>query len=173
MKVSAAIETLEQSVRDPSAGLPDEVFYYISKTTPLINVDLLITDGAGRVLLAWRDDEYSGTGWHVPGGIVRFKETLEQRIREVARTEIGAAVEFSRVPVAVTQFIRSDRDVRGHFISLLYVCRLAPDFEPENVPHPEGVPGFLKWHDRCPADLLEVQDPYREYIEAAVGQAAR
>ena len=56
MSIADAIDVLDRSVTDPGLGLPDEVFYYISRTTPLVNVDLLIKDEIGRVLLAWRDD---------------------------------------------------------------------------------------------------------------------
>ena len=75
-------------------GLPDEVFYYISRTTPLVNVDLLIKDENGRTLLSWRNDRYAGKGWHVPGGIVRFKETLETRVQKVAEIEVGVNISF-------------------------------------------------------------------------------
>src|SRR4030042_2731238 len=79
LNIAEAIAALDRQVPNPSAGLPEELFLYISRTTPLVNVDLLIKDENGRTLLAWRDDQYSGKGWHVPGGIGRFKEPLERR----------------------------------------------------------------------------------------------
>ncbi|MDB4264988.1 hypothetical protein N9893_02880, partial [bacterium] len=89
MVLKEAITSLDRSIQNATEGLPDEVFYFVSRTTPLVNVDLLIKDEDGRTLLAWRDDLYSGTGWHVPGGIVRFKETFESRVLKVAEIEIG------------------------------------------------------------------------------------
>ena len=53
MEIKEVIEILEKYVSDPSKGLPDEVFFYISRTTPLVNVDLLIKDENGRTLLSW------------------------------------------------------------------------------------------------------------------------
>ena len=58
--VTDAVQILVDAVPDPNTGLPDEIFYYISRTTPFINVDLLIKDAQGRTLLAWRDDEHAG-----------------------------------------------------------------------------------------------------------------
>ena len=55
--------------------LPEELFRFISTISPLVNVDLLIKDDTNRTLLTWRDDEHYGAGWHVPGGIIRFKES--------------------------------------------------------------------------------------------------
>ena len=51
ISISDAIEILERHVPNPSVGLPDEVFYYISKTTPLVNVDLLIKDEQERPII--------------------------------------------------------------------------------------------------------------------------
>ena len=167
MNIPEAIAALERAVPDPSRGLPDEVFYYISKTTPLVNVDLLVKDEKGRTLLAWRDDEYCGKGWHIPGGIVRFRETLEARLRKVAQSEIGADVEFDKVPLAVKECINNERAVRSHFISILYKCSLPGSFSPANTGLAPDAAGHLKWHDACPQDLLRYHEMYRRFIEPA------
>lgn len=149
------------------------MFHYVSRTTPLVNVDLLIKDEKGRTLLTWRSDKYCGKGWHIPGGIIRFKETFETRLRKVAETEVGAEVLFDPVPLAVRQCVNRDRAVRGHFISLLYRCGLPSSFVPANGDRSPATPGFIKWHDSCPADLLEVQEMYREYINGAAPGAGK
>jgi colanic acid biosynthesis protein WcaH len=166
LKTADAISILLKRVPNPSKGLPDEVFYYISRTTPLVNVDLLIKDENSRTLLSWRDDPYAGKGWHVPGGIVRFKETLEERVIKVAETEIGAPIRFKPIPIALKQVINPDRDIRGHFISILYKCFLPKTFIPQNRGLSEKDRGYLKWHDHCPANLIKVHGIYRRYINA-------
>lgn len=164
MNLKKAIDFLKQTVPDPTAGLPDEVFYYVSQTTPLINVDLLIKDEDRRTLLAWRDDKYSGKGWHIPGGIVRFKERLETRVKKVAESEIGTKVEFDPTPIALNQLIHDDRDTRGHFISILYNCFLTSNFTPGNGSLSQKDAGYLKWHKKCPDNLLGFHEIYRSYI---------
>jgi colanic acid biosynthesis protein WcaH len=166
MNIKEAISELDKQVANPSAGLPDDVFCYISRTTPLVNVDLLIQDEQKRTLLSWRDDLYYGKGWHVPGGIVRFKETMEERVNEVARIEIGAVVGFDPSPIAVTQFMHPERKERGHFISFLYRCFLSSAFVPENKGLSHKDAGFLLWHSSCPDNLLECQKMYRKFISA-------
>lgn len=162
--LAEAVKVLADAVPDPSAGLPDEVFYYISATTPLINVDLLIKDERGRTLLAWRNDQHAGTGWHIPGGIIRFKETIAERIRQVALSEIGVMVDFDPDVVAIQEMIHHDRDVRGHFISLLYNCRLDSSFVPQNPGLTPADAGFLQWHEYCPENMIVYHDVYRKYI---------
>jgi colanic acid biosynthesis protein WcaH len=164
MNIIDAIKLLEERVPNPSEGLPDEIFYYASRLTPLVNVDLLVKDKNNRVLLSWRHDRYAGEGWHLPGGIVRFRETLEERVRKVAEKEIGVAVDFDPVPVEVNQIIIKEIKDRSHFISILYNCRLSADFVPENKRLAETDAGYLKWHDGCPDDLLKLHNIYRKFL---------
>ena len=163
MNINEAIKFLEKQVPNPSKGLPDEVFFYISRVTPLVNVDLLIKDENGRTLLAWRNDKYTGRGWHVPGGIIRFREKLETRILKVAETEIGADVKFNPVPIAINHMI-CERSTRGHFVSILYKCFLSGKFIPKNKGLSSKDAGYLKWHGSCPKDLIKVQRIYKKYI---------
>lgn len=164
LNISEAIAVLDRHVPNPSAGLPDELFYYISRMTPLVNVDLLIKDERERTLLAWRNDEWAGKGWHVPGGIVRFKETLESRLLKVAQSEIGIEVGFDPTPLALNQLIHPDREIRSHFISFLYKCFLPGAFAPRNEGLSPGDRGFLLWHESCPENLLRYHEIYRKYI---------
>lgn len=165
MNTEEALKFLGKQIPNPTSGLPEEVFLFVSRLTPMVNVDLLIKDEAGRTLLAWRDDSFSGAGWHIPGGIVRFKEQLETRIRKVAKTEIGTEVEFERIPVAINEVI-CKHDIRGHFISLLYKCFLSGKYSlKKNKGLAEKDIGYLKWHDSCPANLIKVHEMYRKFIE--------
>jgi len=164
LNISDAIAILDKQTLNPSTGLPEELFFYISRTTPLVNVDLLIKDENKRTLLSWRDDKYCGKGWHLPGGIVRFKETLETRVKKVAETEIGVDMDFNTTPIALNQVIIPEHNIRGHFISILYKCFLHGTFIPENKGlSPEDV-GYLMWHDFCPDNLVKVHEMYRKYV---------
>lgn len=163
MDTGGAIEFLEKKIPNPSSGLPEEVFRFISRVTPIVNVDLLIKDEKGRVLLAYRDDPFVGAGWHLPGGIVRFKEKLERRLLKVMEAEIGTLVEFDPVPVTVNQII-CKHNTRGHFISILYKCFLSGKYIPKNKGLSKKDNGYLKWHASCPEDLIKVHQIYKKYI---------
>lgn len=164
MNIADAIAVLNKHVPNPSAGLPEDIFYYISSVTPMINVDLLIKDENGRILLSWRNDQYAGCGWHLPGGIVRFRETLETRLKKVAETEVGASMGYDPNPIAINEIINHERNIRGHFISLLYKCSLSSAFVPKNKGISKTDAGYLMWHDTCPDDLLKLQEIYRKYL---------
>ena len=79
MNLTSAIHKIEKQIHNPKQGLPEEIFLFATRITPMINVDLLIKDYNGNTLLTWRDDGYHKPGWHIPGGIIRLKEKLAKR----------------------------------------------------------------------------------------------
>ena len=160
-----AFAVLDAWVGEPSGGLPEEFFLFLSRFTPLVNVDLLIQDDRHRTLLTWRQDETYGAGWHVPGGIIRYKETAAHRIRATASRELGAEVAFDPEPIAVEEAMDPDRRDRGHFISLLYRCRLLGPPDP-GFQYVQGEPrrDQWAWHEGCPPDLIAVQARYRRFF---------
>ena len=89
MNIRSLIDSLESIIENPSIGLPVDIFLFASRITPMVNVDLLIRNEQGQTLLTWREDDFYGPGWHVPGGIVRFKEPIADRISAVASGELG------------------------------------------------------------------------------------
>jgi colanic acid biosynthesis protein WcaH len=162
--MAALIRELERRI-DAGSGLPEELFLFVSRITPLVNVDLLIQDESRRTLLTWRSDRFHGPGWHVPGGIIRSKETAADRIRMVATQELGAAVQFGATPILVHESIVPDLRDRGHFISLLYKCQLAGALDPYRRYTPEApLQDQWQWHDRCPENLIRAQRAYRAFI---------
>ncbi|HEC73673.1 MAG TPA: NUDIX hydrolase [Methylophaga aminisulfidivorans] len=164
MNLDNAINQIDSSIYDANKGLGIKVFELVSRLTPLVNVDLLIKDSKNRTLLAWRDDKFAGKGWHIPGGIVRYKETMEQRIEQVAITEIGHNVDFNPTPITMNEIIRP-HSTRGHFISFLYACSIDCDFVPNNSNLTAEDVGYLAWHAQCPDNLIHVHELYRPFIE--------
>lgn len=166
MTIQSAVDILNGFVPDPTQGLPEELFRFASAIVPMVNVDLLIQNDQGQTLLTWREDEFFPPGWHIPGGIIRYKETAHDRIRAVAAKELGAAVRSSETPIAFNEIIMEPSwRIRGHFISLLYRCELlespaAP--ESINMNSPRG--GEWAWHYGCPERLYKSQEFYRKFI---------
>ncbi len=145
---------------DPGGGLPDPVFQFALDIVPMINVDLLLRDAAGRVLLAWRDDAF-GRGWHVPGGIIRRGESFADRIAAVARLELGTTVAHEAEPCRVSQL---PNDGRGHFISLLFRCALAAPLDPAALAGAVPRAGDLSWCAGAPAALYPAHEIYRALL---------
>jgi len=165
MGLNDHIDAIESAVADPRQGLPDEVFGLVTRLTPMANVDLLIRNDRRETLLTWRDDGVY-RGWHIPGGIIRYKERMAARVAEVARLELGAEVTIKGAPIAVNEVIHLERVVRGHFIAFLFECELAGS-PSESLRYDGGEPahGQWAWHGACPPDIIASHEMYRRFFD--------
>ncbi|WP_195274234.1 hypothetical protein [Blautia massiliensis (ex Durand et al. 2017)] len=121
-------------------------------------------------MFLWRDDEQCGAGWHLPGGCVRLKETLEQRLHVCAKSELGTDVLCDMKPVLITENIEPKRDRgRTHFISFLYQCVPVDKVQLRLLDNQE-IKGHLGWFNHIPEHFLPVQDFYRETITKILEQ---
>lgn len=155
---------------DPSGlnaekGLPEELFLQVSTLVPIPNVDLFILDEHGRLLLTRREDRYFGKGWHLPGGCIRFKETMMERLERTAMAELGATIRVDREPITIRDVIikeerqgLDDQNMRAHHLAVLFRCYV-DDHKYINQMIEKGEAG---WFERIPEDLLKVHDVYRD-----------
>lgn len=156
------IADVNTALGSPEQGLPDEIFDFVASVVPMTNVDLLIENDKHQILLAWRDDG-KNLGWHIPGGMLRFKETLHERIQKTALNELGCRVEADDEPLKISEIIMPYQR-RGHSISLLYRCRLPKEYRIDNGFKDEHTEGYLRWHDAVPK-LVEGQSCYQAFLE--------
>ena len=164
MELKELLSQVKTHIDDPTQGLPEEVFLFATEITPMVNVDLLIRDEEGRILLSWRDDEFCGCGWHVPGGIVRLKETFEERIQKTALKEIGCTVEHSLQPIEVIPIIHRKQVTRGHFVTFIYECKISEGQVVTNGSKCPGNVGYLEWHREYPENMINVHRFYQKYF---------
>jgi ADP-ribose pyrophosphatase YjhB (NUDIX family) len=143
-------------------GLPQHLFDYVSSVTPLLNVDVIVIDRNSNFMLTWRDDGIYGPGWHVPGGIIRFKESIISRINQVCAHEIGINSIVDIRPVDINQIMNPTRDLRGHFLSILFLARVS--FVANNIANHAilGIEnGERSWFSK-PPDIILPQ--HRRYL---------
>lgn len=171
--VSKAIKELKKAMSidgvDPTNGLPEDLFIFSTTLVPIVNIDLFITNNRHQLLLSWRDDIYHGKGWHIPGGCVRLREKLEERIAKTAEKEIGVPIVYDSKPITVREIIEpdyrpnlTDQLERCHNISFLYKCSIADGYSVAE--RFDGVE--LKWFDSLPDELLKTHvDLYGDIIE--------
>lgn len=168
--LSQAVELLREARLDASTGLPEELFLLISSLIPVPNVDLLITNEKNDILLARRNDCFFEKSWHIPGGCIRYGETMEERIQKTALDELGCPVEFQPRPLAVRSVWRGRNEglkypaERGHNIAVLFACRLPKNFHPDNGDKTEEQNGFLRWFHTLPEDFMTIQHVYDDVL---------
>ena len=163
-ELEQAISIIRDSVNDPEEGLPEEVFLMASGLVPLVNTDLLVRDNSGRILLAWRNDRWWGSGWHVPGGIIRLNETFEERIQQTAINELHTNVQYSESPLEIRPIIDKRFKERSHHITFVYECKVPDDYVIDNGILSINDTGFLAWHERYPDNMLKCHEFYSKYF---------
>ena len=169
MKLQNQISELENHINDPSSGLPDEIFFFATRITPMVNVDLLIQNDRNETLLTWRGGSYYSPGWHIPGGIVRLRESMYDRIDQVAKDELGALVTYNSNPIVINEIIRlPERINRTHFISFLFKAKLSSTPK-QSLQYKNSTPedGQWSWHQSCPSNIIPVHLMYRNIINGA------
>lgn len=170
-KIAGLKAEMQKEQIDPVKGLGSELFLFASTLTPIVNVDLLVTNARGEILLSWRDDPHCGQGWHVPGGCIRLNETFEARIQKTALAELGAEVEFDPTPVGVYEIFAknyrggiADQRERAHFITLAFHCTLPETYQIDPIRLQYETVGSLRWFLELPENLLDIQQCYREHF---------
>jgi len=164
-KLRELLSQMRDVSREANGDLPELLFQYALDIVSTINVDLLVRDETRRILLSWREDEF-GSGWHIPGGVIRRYETFAERISAVANEELAVTVSHEEQPCYVLDNGRLYD--RGHFISLLFRCTPASEFrrpslfgDRERPRHTE-----LAWFDGPPDNLYYTQKSYPDWIWA-------
>lgn len=153
-------------------GLGTELFHFVSSLTPIVNVDLLVYNSKGQFLLAMRDDPYCGKGWHIPGGCIRLRETIDTRIKKVAQNELNLTeFTYDKEPIKVFEIMwdkgqrnLENDDERAHAISLVYKCYAPDSFVIDNKGRAEFEVGYLRWFNKLPNDLLKIQECYKNIL---------
>lgn len=105
-------------IDNPKDGLPQNVFNSLINIIPFISCELIIRTKEG-ILLTWRNDEY-WQGWHIPGGLMRFRDSFDRRIKEVAKIELGVKVKKYKFLFPINYVNCS----RGHAVSLVFLCEI-------------------------------------------------
>ena len=58
------IKNIEKKVKNPNKGLPEEIFLFLTRISPMINVDLLIKNKKKNLTCLEKKGEKYKEGWH-------------------------------------------------------------------------------------------------------------
>lgn len=165
-----AVQILRQAKLNSDEGMPQELFLLLSGLMPLPNVDLLITNDQGQILLTCRRDAWYQHSWHIPGGCMHYGETFLHCVQETAKRELGSEVYAEAEPAAVRNVIRGvdpskeyPRE-RGHNVAILFRCRMPEGWQIDNGSKQEGDDGFAAWFDILPKEFMEIQHVYDDIL---------
>ena len=93
-----------------------------------IDVNPVIVNSEAKIVLAKRTQGIVGGGkWHLPGGRVQYKETLEATLKRIAYTKTNLKIKLlypSLKESLVGIYDNPERDPREHVISIAFLCKI-------------------------------------------------
>ncbi len=106
------------------------------KLTPLVSIDLIIEDKAGRILLGMRENEPAKGFWFVPGGRILKNERIANAFERIIKDELGLEISYDQAEfVGVfehlypTNFAKKE-GFGTHYVVLAHRVKLISDAEP-------------------------------------------
>jgi ADP-ribose pyrophosphatase YjhB (NUDIX family) len=110
--------------------LSDEDYDFIYSRVPRICVDLLVKNDKGQVLLTQRTIEPYINHWHFPGGRIKFRESIEDAAKRIAKGELGLNVDSIGTIVGTCQFPEEyQKGQPRHSISIVHEITLLSGIE--------------------------------------------
>jgi ADP-ribose pyrophosphatase YjhB (NUDIX family) len=103
--------------------LSEKDYNFIYSRTPRLCVDLVIKDKRG-VVLSLRDIEPGKNTWHLPGGRVKFRESIPAAATRIAKAELGIKIKLGKL-IGVMEF--PDEIQKGqqrHSISVAFLATI-------------------------------------------------
>lgn len=110
--------------------LDKKQFLEVVKLTPLVSIDLVVSNSKGEVLLGLRRNEPAMNTWFVPGGRICKDELIDEAFERISLSELGAPLKISDAsPMGVYQHLyetnfAGERGVSTHYIVLAYAVSL-------------------------------------------------
>ena len=71
--------------------LSEADFLDVVRLTPLVSIDLIVTDGTRRVLVGQRRNRPAQGTWFVPGGRIKKDESIDTAFTRIVNDELGVA----------------------------------------------------------------------------------
>ena len=110
--------------------LSREDFATLVRLGPLVSMDLIVHDAAGRVLVGKRSNEPAREFWFVPGGSIKKGERLAEAFGRITVAELGEPMPIERAEFRgvyehfyETNFTRAG-GFGTHYVVLAYDLRL-------------------------------------------------
>ncbi len=147
--------------------LKPDAFLEVVRRTPLVSIDLVVSNDRGEVLLGRRNNEPAKGYWFVPGGRIRKDEPLDAAFARIVQCELG--VRRSRASATLLgayehlydSNFSGTEDVTTHYVVLAHHLRLPG----ETILQPDAQHDELRWWSVADAAASDNVHQYtRDYL---------
>jgi len=128
--------------------LPEKEFFDIySKVTKLV-VGLVIKNEKG-ILLTLRKKNGWINQWHIPGGIVHYREAIKDTVKRIAKEELGVDVSIKKILGYIEYFSEIEERGFGYTVGLVF------SVDPENNNFLEGDSKKVEFFKSLPENTVQ------------------
>lgn len=129
--------------------LEQSTFSTVIANTPLVSIDLVVTNANGQVLLGQRLNRPAKNYWFVPGGRILKNEPLAEAFKRLTLDELGQEFTITQATLlGVFDHFYTDNvfddDVSTHYVAIAFTLQL--DFPLANLPLAVQHDGY-QWFD--------------------------
>jgi|SRR3989338_7073753 len=107
--------------------LTDDEYAFIFQRVPRLCLDFAIIKD-NQILLAQREIDPLKGCWHLPGGMVRYKENVDQAAERILKSELGAKP-LSKKFLGYMEFPNeiNEHGIPVHSVSIVFLTELASE----------------------------------------------
>jgi len=148
-------------------SLTRDAFLDVVRQTPLVSIDLVVSNDRGEVLLGHRNNEPAKGYWFVPGGRIQKDERIDEAFSRIVQCEIG--IRRSRVSAKLIgafehMYDSNFAEVEGintHYVVLAHHLIIPRD----TIIKPDAQHDELRWWPIAQAiDSDNVHEYSRDYL---------
>ncbi len=148
--------------------LDSPTFTTVVASTPLVAIDLVVTNSRGDALLGLRVNRPAYGFWFVPGGRIQKNERLDSAFRRITHDELGRSFERAQARLLGvfehfyddSVFANAGSGPDTHYVVLSYCLELAED---ETLQPPTEQHQQYRW---WPQDELRFSSRVHEHARA-------
>ena len=126
-----------------------EKFKEIYSKVPRFCVEVLVRSPQGLLLSLRKEGHGWANMWHFTGGMVFYRESIEDAVHRVALEEAGVKVKIVKC-LGMMEFLDEEKERGfGHSISASYLCDLV-----EGEPRPDEDSAALEYFKEIPENIV-------------------
>lgn len=131
--------------------LSDDAFRTVIESTPLVSIDLVVSNDCGEILLGERLNRPAQGTWFVPGGRVRKDERLDTAFERLTLNELGRSSRREQARLlGVFEHFYDDNvfsnapySAGTHYVVLAYALSWGSQNEPHTWPRDQHA--WFRW----------------------------
>jgi ADP-ribose pyrophosphatase YjhB (NUDIX family) len=139
--------------------LSSQEFEAIYSRVPRVTVEVVITSVQGVVLALRQEPSWHGL-WHIPGGTILYKETVQETVARIAHEELGVRVSVGEILGYIEYPSEEKERGFGWSVGLAFHCQLASSVDQERWEKEK-----IQFFTELPDNMLEEQ---RAVLELAL-----